>query len=132
MKKIKVLLCLLAVVLFVACDSDDHQHPDVLLGSWVSIANGKGPALNLVFDREGLTVHDGSWDYRPFTSDVTWSYYMTKDSMLNISRTEYYGDGDYSSESYELDMSFSESFNTLTLWYKPALSSLRKYTFIRR
>ena len=132
MKKIKVLLCLLAMAFFVACDSDDYQHPDVLRGSWVSLANAKSTALNLVFVEEEMTVHDGSRDYRPFTSDKVWEYYMSKDAVLHIYRTEYYGDGDYTTESYELDLSFSDSYNTLTLWYDPPFSSVRKYTFIRR
>ena len=132
MNRTRLILCLLAMALFVACDPDDYQHPDVLRGSWVSLANAKNPALNLIFDEEYVMVKNGSWDYRPFTSDEEWSYYMSKDSVLHISHTEYEGDGDYTSESYELDLSFSESFNTLTLWYKPAFSSMRKYTFIRR
>lgn len=132
MKSVRLLIGLMTVMFLASCDPDDYQHPDVLRGSWVSIANGKATALNLVFDYESLTVNHGSWDYRPFTYDDEWEYYMTKDSVLHIYRTKYDGDGDYSTESYELDLSFSDSFNTLTLWYKPAFSSLRKYTLIRR
>lgn len=131
MNKIRMFFCLLAVTLLVSCDPENHQHPDVLVGNWVSVSNAKDPALNLTFDGEYVSVKNGSWDYRPFTTDIEWQYYMDKDSALYISRTYYDGE-DYDSESYVLDLSFSNSFNTLTLWYDPPFSSVRKYTLIRR
>ena len=131
MSKIRMFFCLLAVTLLVSCDPENHQHPDVLVGNWVSVSNAKDPALNLTFDGEYVTVKNGSWDYRPFTTDIEWQYYMDKDSALYISRTDYDGE-DYDSESCVLDLSFSNSFNTLTLWYDPPFSSVRKYTLIRR
>ena len=131
MKKLGILLGIASMMLFAACDPDNYQHPAVLVGNWVSVSNAKDPALNLYFDGEYVVVNNGSWNYRPFTSDVEWSYYMTRDSVLCISRTEYDGE-DYDSESYELDLSFSDSYNTLTLWYDPPFSSVRKYTLIRR
>jgi len=131
MSKIRMFFCLLAATLLVSCDPENHQHPDVLVGNWVSVSNAKDAALNLTFDGDDVTVKNGSWDYRPFTSDVEWEYYMSRDSVLHISRTTYYDD-DYDTESYVLDLSFSNSFNTLTLWYDPPFSSVRKYTFIRR
>ena len=134
--RINKLLCsffvLAGILMFSACDPENYQHPEVLVGKWVlTNSSSKDAALNLTFDGDYVTVRNGSWDYRPFTNDIEWEYYMTKDSVLCISHTEYDGDG-YETESHELDLSFSDSYNTLTLWYKPTFSALRKYTLIRR
>ncbi len=131
MKRVVFLIIVLGAFLCTSCEPDDFQHPDVLQGTWASVVNAKDPSLFLYIDEELISVRNGAWSYRPFTEDVEWDYYMSRDSILHISRTVYYGD-DYSTESYELDLSFSDSYNTLTLWYNPALSSVRKYTFIRR
>ena len=132
MKKIGTLLGLTAIMLLAACDPDDYQHPDVLVGNWVSVSNTKDPALNLYFDGENVTVKNGSRNYRPFTSDIEWSYYMTKDSVLCIQHTEYYGDGDYTTNYEELELSFRDSYSTMTLRYEPSFSTAREYTLIKR
>ena len=130
MKKAILCLCIVCTVLLTSCIHSEIDN-SMLVGKWVSINGAKDAALNLYIDELEIEVKNGSWDYRPFISDEIWEYYIDKDSVLNISRTEYDGD-EYDTESYELDLSFSNSYNTLTLWYKPAFSSLRKYTFIRR
>lgn len=132
MKLIRITMLLFAAVMLSACNPENFQHPDVLKGIWVSVSNAKDPALILEIYDETLIVKDGSWGYRPFTSDEEWDYYMDRDSVLHISRYEYDSDGDYSQTSHVLDLSFSNSFNTLTLFYKPLFSSVRKYTFMRR
>lgn len=134
MKKL-LLLSFLCGVLFVSCGEDTIDN-SMFIGKWASIANAKDgdakdAALMLYVDETGLEVQNGSWSYRPFTSDEYWDYYIDVDSVLHISREEYDGE-DYDTEYYELDLSFSDSYNTLTLWYKPTFSALRKYTFIRR
>lgn len=134
MKKL-LLLSFLCGVLFVSCGEDTIDN-SMFIGKWASIANAKDgdakdAALMLYVDETGLEVQNGSWSYRPFTSDEYWDYYIDVDSVLHISRDEYDGE-DYDTEYYELDLSFSDSYNTLTLWYKPTFSALRKYTFIRR
>lgn len=133
----KKLLLFFAVfgLLFVSCGEDTIDN-SMFIGKWASIANAKDgdakdAALMLYVDETGLEVQNGSWSYRPFTSDEYWDYYIDVDSVLHISREEYDGE-DYDTEYYELDLSFSDSYNTLTLWYKPTFSALRKYTFIRR
>lgn len=132
MKLFRLTILLFAAVTLSACNPEDYQHPDVLKGIWVSVANAKDPALILEIYDEALVVKDGSWNYRPFTSDEEWDYHMDRDSVLHISRYEYDSDGDYTESSHVLDLSFSNSFNTLTLYYKPLFSSVRKYTFMRR
>ncbi len=134
MKKL-LLLSFLCGVLFVSCGEDTIDN-SMFIGKWASIANAKDgdakdAALMLYVDETGLEVQNGSWSYRPFTSDEYWDYYIDVDSVLHISREEFDGE-DYDTEYYELDLSFSDSYNTLTLWYKPTFSALRKYTFIRR
>lgn len=134
MKKL-LLLSFLCGVLFVSCGEDTIDN-SMFIGKWASVANAKDgdakdAALMLYVDETGLEVQNGSWSYRPFTSDEYWDYYIDVDSVLHISREEYDGE-DYDTEYYELDLSFSDSYNTLTLWYKPTFSALRKYTFIRR
>ncbi len=134
MKKL-LLLSFLCGVLFVSCGEDTIDN-SMFIGKWASIANAKDgdakdAALMLYVDETGLEVQNGSGSYRPFTSDEYWDYYIDVDSVLHISREEYDGE-DYDTEYYELDLSFSDSYNTLTLWYKPTFSALRKYTFIRR
>lgn len=133
----KKLLLFFAVfgLLFVSCGEDTIDN-SMFIGKWASVANAKDgdakdAALMLYVDETGLEVQNGSWSYRPFTSDEYWDYYIDVDSVLHISREEYDGE-DYDTEYYELDLSFSDSYNTLTLWYKPTFSALRKYTFIRR
>lgn len=133
----KKLLLFFAVfgLLFVSCGEDTIDN-SMLIGKWASVSNAKDgdakdAALMLYVDETGLEVQNGSWSYRPFTSDEYWDYYIDVDSVLHISREEYDGE-DYDTEYYELDLSFSDSYNTLTLWYKPTFSALRKYTFIRR
>ena len=133
----KKLLLFFAVfgLLFVSCGEDTIDN-SMFVGKWASVANAKDgdakdAALMLYVDETGLEVQNGSWSYRPFTSDEYWDYYIDVDSVLHISREEYDGE-DYDTEYYELDLSFSDSYNTLTLWYKPTFSALRKYTFIRR
>lgn len=133
----KKLLLFFAVfgLLFVSCGEDTIDN-SMFIGKWASVSNAKDgdakdAALMLYVDETGLEVQNGSWSYRPFTSDVYWDYYIDVDSVLHISREEYDGE-DYDTEYYELDLSFSDSYNTLTLWYKPTFSALRKYTFIRR
>ena len=125
------LFVLLCAFVFTSCDPDNFQHPDVLKGNWASVVNAKDPSLFLYIDDDVISVRNGSWNYRPFTNDVEWEYYMSKDSVLHIYRTDDYGD-DYDTESYDLDLSFSDSYNTLTLYYDQFLGSPRKYTFIRR
>ena len=134
MKKL-LLLSFLCGVLFVSCGEDTIDN-SMFIGKWASVSNAKDgdakdAALMLYVDETGLEVQNGSWSYRPFTSDDYWDYYIDVDSVLHISREEYDGE-DYDTEYYELDLSFSDSYNTLTLWYKPTFSALRKYTFIRR
>jgi hypothetical protein len=134
MKKL-LLLSFLCGVLFVSCGEDTIDN-SMFIGKWASVSNAKDgdakdAALMLYVDETGLEVQNGSWSYRPFTSDEYWDYYIDVDSVLHISREEYDGE-DYDTEYYELDLSFSDSYNTLTLWYKPTFSALRKYTFIRR
>ena len=136
MKKL-LLLTFLCGVLFVSCE-DDSIDNTMLIGNWASVANAKAGdanakdgALILYIDEADIEVQNGSWRYRPFTSDEYWNYYIDRDSVLHISHEEYDGD-DYYTEYYELDLSFSDSYNTLTLWYDPPYSSARKYTFIRR
>lgn len=134
MKKL-LLLSFLCGVLFVSCGEDTIDN-SMFIGKWASVSNAKDgdakdAALMLYVDETGLEVQNGSWIYRPFTSDEYWDYYIDVDSVLHISREEYDGE-DYDTEYYELDLSFSDSYNTLTLWYKPTFSALRKYTFIRR
>ena len=134
MKKL-LLLSFLCGVLFVSCCEDTIDN-SMFIGKWASVSNAKDgdakdAALMLYVDETGLEVQNGSWSYRPFTSDEYWDYYIDVDSVLHISREEYDGE-DYDTEYYELDLSFSDSYNTLTLWYKPTFSALRKYTFIRR
>ena len=131
MKKCLFILCVVAAALLSACNPDNYQHPDVLIGKWASVANAKDGALILYINKDYIEVQNGSWDYRPFSNDYEWEYYMSKDSVLHIYRTEYDGD-EYETSSYELDLSFSDSYNTLTLWYDPPFSSVRKYTFMRR
>ena len=131
MKQNILLPIVAALFCLVSCDPDNHQHPDVLFGTWASVANEKSGTLFLDIDDLNISVRNGSWDFRPFTDDGMWNYYMTRDSVLCISR-EYYDGDEYSSESYDLDLSFSNSFNTLTLYYDPLIGSARKYTFIRR
>lgn len=133
----KKLLLFFAVfdLLFVSCGEDTIDN-SMFIGKWASVSNAKDgdakdAALMLYVDETGLEVQNGSWSYRPFTSDEYWDYYVDVDSVLHISREEYDGE-DYDTEYYELDLSFSDSYNTLTLWYKPTFSALRKYTFIRR
>ena len=136
MKKL-LLLTFLCGVLFVSCE-DDSIDNSMLIGKWASVsnakdgdANAKDGALILYIDETDIEVQNGSWSYRPFTNDEYWEYYIDRDSVLHISHEEYDGD-DYYTEYYELDLSFRDSYNTLTLWYKPTFSALRKYTFIRR
>ena len=134
MKKL-LLLSFLCGVLFVSCGEDTIDN-SMFIGKWASVSNAKDgdakdAALMLYVDETGLEVQNGSWSYRPFTNDEYWDYYIDVDSVLHISREEYDGE-DYDTEYYELDLSFSDSYNTLTLWYKPTFSALRKYTFIRR
>ena len=130
MKKAVLCLCIICTALLTSCIHSEIDN-SMLVGKWVSINGAKDAALNLYIDELEIEVKNGSWDYRPFISDEIWEYYIDKDSVLNISRIEYDGN-DYETERYELELSFSDSYNTLTLWYKPAFSSLRKYTFIRR
>lgn len=133
MKKIGLLFILFASVFFTSCLDDRHYYPEALVGSWVSLSNAKDNALSLTFYGDFVEVKNGSWDYRPFVADEYWRYYMTRDSVLHIYRNEYdYSDDECETESYRLDLSFSDSYNTLTLWYDPPFSSVRKYTFIRR
>ena len=136
MKKLLLLSALLGL-LFVSCE-DNSIDNTMLIGNWASVANAKAgdanakdAALILYIDEADIEVQNGSWRYRPFTSDEYWNYYIDSDSVLHISHEEYDGD-DYYTEYYELDLSFSDSYNTLTLWYDPPYSSARKYTFIRR
>ena len=130
MKKISFILCLIGCVLLSSCIHEELDN-EMLIGKWASVSNDKDPSLMLYIDENYIEVRNGSWDYRPFTNDEEWQYYIGRDSVLCISQTEYDGD-DYETESYELDLSFSNSYNTLTLWYDPPFSSVRKYTFIRR
>lgn len=133
----KLLLFALMGLLFVSC-KDDYIDNTMLIGKWASVANAKDGdanakdgALILYIDETDIEVQNGSWSYRPFTNDEYWEYYIDRDSVLHISHEEYDGD-DYYTEYYELDLSFRDSYNTLTLWYKPTFSALRKYTFFRR
>lgn len=133
----KLLLFALLGLLFVSC-KDDYIDNTMLIGKRASVANAKDGdanakdgALILYIDETDIEVQNGSWSYRPFTSDEYWEYYIDRDSVLHISHEEYDGE-DYYTEYYELDLSFRDSYNTLTLCYKPTFSALRKYTFIRR
>ena len=129
MKRFSLISLLFCSLFFSSCT--EYIDNEMFIGTWASVANAKDPALFLHVDENTVTVENGSWDYRPFSFDETWEYFIDKDSVLHLTR--YYYDGeDYSSETKTLDLSFSDSYNTLTLWYKPPLGALRKYTFIRR
>lgn len=132
MKILKIILSLSIVMAFASCDPDNHQHPDVLVGTWASVSNAKESALILTFDGEYVMVKNGSWDYRPFSADCEWEYYMDRDSVLHLSRYYYDSDDVYESEHLVFDMSFSNSYNTLTLYYDPLIGSDKRFTFIRR
>lgn len=120
-----LLLCLIALLPLFSCESEDVRHPEILKGSWVSVANAKDPTLILIVDDEFITVKNGSYDYEPFTANEQWDYSMSRDSVLTITSYENY-------DSYKLGVSFRNSYNTMTITYYPFLSPVRTYTFIRR
>ncbi len=132
MKRILLALLLPFTVLLSSCDEDTIDNT-MFLGTWASVANAKENALFLHVSEDYIDVDNGSRTYKPFTSDVQWNYIISSDSILHIWRSEYDASDEYTdTEAYDLDISFSNSYNTLTMHYKPTFGSVRKYTFIRR
>jgi len=128
----KILLPLLLLFTLCSC-KDDVIDSSALYGHWVLISNAKDGALILVFDDEEVSVSNAAWDYRPFTSNVSWEYYVDNDSVLHLSR--YVGTDEDGSSEYDylnFDLSFSENYNRLTLYYDPLIGSLRHFTFAKR
>lgn len=132
MKRFFLLLLLPFIMLFSSCEEDTIDNT-MFIGTWASVANAKDGSLFLHVSDDFIEVDNGSRIYKPFTSDVEWEYSISSDSVLHIWRTEYDASDEITdTEAYDIDISFGDSYNTMTLYYKPSFSSLRKYTFIRR
>ena len=132
-RSVFILLLSLAAFFFVSCDEENYQHPDFLNGHWVSTSNAKEPALILVFDDYNVEVKNSSRQYKPFRNDHTWDYYMTRDSVLCLSRSyDYDSDGVYDSEYLEFELYLRNNGRMMTLVYTPLFGSQRTFTFIHR
>ena len=126
-----LLIAAISMLLFTSC-VDEYISTEALYGRWVVLSNTKENALVLeFFDDDVVDVHNSSWSYRPFTSDCSWDYYLDRDSVLHLSR--YVSDADGESREYiNLNLSFSDSYRTLTLVHDPLVGSVRRFTFMKR
>ncbi len=138
MKKL-IFTAIAAVLLFSSCIFEDEYYPEALVGTWVQTSN-KGETLNgekngvltLYFENNGyMYVEDAKSGDRPFYECDTWTYYMTKDSVLVI-EYDYYDGDEHEYDICRLDMSFEDNDNTLNLVYDPLIGSAKYYTFMRR
>ena len=132
MRKFFVFLFFAFVALTLSSCKDDSIPTDILQGRWVLLANTKGNALVLDFNGDEVEVKNGAWEYRPFTSDYVWDFYLDRDSILHLSR--YVGSDDDGSdyEYLDFDLSMSNNNQRMTLYYDPLLGSVRHFTFMKR
>lgn len=132
MRKFFVFLFVVFVALTLSSCKDDSIPTDILQGRWVLLANTKGNALVLDFNGDEVGVKNGAWEYRPFTSDYVWAFYLDRDSILHMSR--YVGSDDDGSdyEYLDFDLSMSNNNQRMTLYYDPLLGSVRHFTFMKR
>lgn len=132
MRKFFVFLFVAFVALTLSSCKDDSIPTDILQGRWVLLANTKGNALVLDFNGDEVEVKNGAWEYRPFTSDYVWDFYLDRDSILHLSR--YVGSDDDGSdyEYLDFDLSMSDNNQRMTLYYDPLLGSVRHFTFMKR
>ena len=132
MRKFFVFLFVAFVALTLSSCKDDSIPTDILQGRWVLLANTKGNALVLDFNGDEVGVKNGAWEYRPFTSDYVWDFYLDRDSILHLSR--YVGSDDDGSdyEYLDFDLSMSNNNQRMTLYYDPLLGSVRHFTFMKR
>ncbi len=132
MRNFFVFLFVAFVALTLSSCKDDSIPTDILQGRWVLLANTKGNALVLDFNGDEVEVKNGAWEYRPFTSDYVWDFYLDRDSILHLSR--YVGSDDDGSdyEYLDFDLSMSNNNQRMTLYYDPLLGSVRHFTFMKR
>ena len=132
MRKFFVFLFVAFVAMTLSSCKDDSIPTDILQGRWVLLANAKGNALVLDFNGDEVEVKNGAWEYRPFTSDYVWDFYLDRDSILHLSR--YVGSDDDGSdyEYLDFDLSMSNNNQRMTLYYDPLLGSVRHFTFMKR
>ena len=133
MKHIRLLLLSFVSLLTLASCEDDSISADALQGHWVIVSNTKENALVLDFRDFEVDVRNSDWSYRPFTSDYTWSYYLDRDSVLHLSRYEGVDSDGYNEYDYlDFTISFSDSYQSLTLYYDPLIGSARTFKFMKR
>ena len=132
MRKFFVFLFVAFVAMTLSSCKDDSIPTDILQGRWVLLANTKGNALVLDFNGDEVEVKNGAWEYRPFTSDYVWDFYLDRDLILHLSR--YVGSDDDGSdyEYLDFDLSMSNNNQRMTLYYDPLLGSVRHFTFMKR
>lgn len=126
-------LCFLVALLFTSCDEENYYHPGFLMGNWVSVSNSKEPSLILSFDEDEVEVKNSAYCYRPFTSDDTWYYTFSNDSVLTLFRDTDDDSFDlFNSDILSFDLYLFENGRKMTLVYHPILGESRSLSFLHR
>lgn len=145
MKRIFPFIMIFVLCLLSSCEEDEIITFPESTWALTNYTSPQGGTMILSFYGDGtMQVQNANDELVPFNVAQSWSYQMTRDSILHIScsnENDSYtdDDGNYyndNSDTYDLDVSLSHNDRTLALtYYEPHLfhhADTLIYTFVRR